>query len=121
MSIGLFQQVLLQLLAEAVTGPVWWYVGGLKRVLQWMRDQAIRTWYQLAIGLWMRNIMVPMFGQYDWQGRIISFFIRLFQIVVRMIGFVFALLWYTLLVVVWCAVPLVVLYGIATSLFLSVP
>ncbi len=117
MSIALFQQVLLQILGEAVTGPVWWYTGGVRHVSRWMREQAIRTWYRLAIGLWMRNILVPMFGQYDWQGRIISFFIRLFQIVARMIAFVFALVWFSLLVLAWCAAPIVVLYGIFAPIF----
>lgn len=117
MSIALFQQVILQLVVEAVTGPVWWYTGGVVHMMRWMREQSIRTWYRLAIGLWIRNILVPMFGQYDWQGRIISFFIRLFQIVARMIVFVLALLWYAVLVLAWCAAPLVVLYGILVPIF----
>ncbi len=117
MSIALLQHVLQLLLVEAITGPVWWYTSGLHWMIRWMRDRAARTWYQLAISLWLHNIMVPMFGQYDWQGRIISFFIRLFQVIARTIAFVFALLWYFFVVVVWCVAPLFVLYCIFAPLF----
>ncbi|MEK7647754.1 MAG: hypothetical protein AAB384_01805 [Patescibacteria group bacterium] len=118
MSIALLQHVVQLLLVEAITGPVWWYTGGLAFMLRWMRERSARTWYRLAISLWMRNIMVPMFGQYDWQGRIISFFIRLFQVIARCIVFGFAAVWYAVVVLLWCVAPLAVLYFIFAPLFL---
>ena len=40
----------------------------------------------LAIRVWIRNIFVPMFGMYDWQSRLISFFMRVVQIIGRTIA-----------------------------------
>jgi len=40
----------------------------------------------LAIGVWTKNIFVPMFGMHDWQSRIISFFMRVVQIIGRSIA-----------------------------------
>ena len=58
----------------------------------------------LAIGVWTKNIFVPMFGMHDWQSRIISFFMRVVQIIGRSIALciltviiVFALVLYVLI------------------------
>lgn len=42
----------------------------------------------LALRVWIKNLFVPMYGMYDWQSRLISFFMRLAQIVFRGIGVV---------------------------------
>ena len=55
----------------------------------------------LAQGLWLRNLFVPMFGQVDWQGRIVSFFMRLINAIIRgiilflwlIVIFIFFLVW----------------------------
>lgn len=36
-----------------------------------------------AWSVWVKNIFTPMYGLRDWQGVIISFFVRLFQVVFR--------------------------------------
>lgn len=63
--------------------PRWWYGAGLK---QEFRNYLRRLEYlnrRLAVMVWLKNIFRPMFGQKDWEGRLISFGIRLVQIVVR--------------------------------------
>lgn len=66
----------------------------------------------LAPGLWLANLFVPMFGQYDFQGWLVSFFMRLVQIIAR----AFALaLWLGVCLAfffVWLALPVLVFYGI---------
>lgn len=63
--------------------PAWWYGKGLfsatKYALEFIRSYA-RT---LGVLVWIKNIFTPMFGRYDWQGRIISVFMRLVNIVGR--------------------------------------
>ena len=58
----------------------------------------------LAIKVWIKNIFVPMFGMHDWQSRIISFFMRVVQIIGRAIvlciltvGIIFTLASYVLI------------------------
>lgn len=83
---------------------VWWYTRGLKtsvdRAVHSVRDAS--AW--LGLGIWVKNLFVPMYGETSWQGRIISFFIRLVMIVVRGLG-----------VVVWAIVAFVglILYVLA--------
>jgi len=69
-----------------------------------------------GLGLWVRNIFVPMYGQHDVWGRIVSFIIRLANIVVRSM---WVSLWALLCVVVvaaWIAAPLFVVYLLVTTL-----
>jgi hypothetical protein len=33
--------------------------------------------------VWWKYLLVPMYGEYSWQGRIISFFVRLLQGIIR--------------------------------------
>lgn len=71
-----------------------------------------------AIGLrtWVVNIFKPMFGDYSREGRLISFFMRLVQIIFRT---VLALLWIVIvliLLVLWLVLPLLVVYQILRQL-----
>ncbi len=69
----------------------------------------------MSPGLWLKNIFVPMFGQYDWQGRLVSFFMRLVQVVVRSVALVFWLIACLVLFVLWLALPVVVATGLISS------
>lgn len=72
------------LLREVVFGalyaPIWWYTKGLletgKQLNQWLKSYA----RSLAIGIWVKNFFVPMYGQRDWQSRLISMFFRFITI-----------------------------------------
>lgn len=68
--------------------PVWWYTRGLKiaagRAFHSVEDAS--QW--LGLGVWVKNLFVPMYGETSWQGKLISFFVRLFMIIVRGLGVV---------------------------------
>jgi hypothetical protein len=78
--------VAVDLIADFLLFPVWWYTEGLVRALRaagrWFGD-ARRL---MAVGLWAKHLFVPMFAQYDLSGRLISFCIRLTMIIVRSLG-----------------------------------
>lgn len=109
MEVRLLYTLLFDTLKDIVYFPFWWYTSGAKRVLlgcfRWIVDAS----HQLAPGLWAKNILVPMYGQTDWQGRLMSFFMRLVNVIGRSIGiflwsivvlFVFAL---------WLALPFIII------------
>lgn len=76
------------LLGGIIAFPVWWYTFGLKIMLEWL-GRAIKLVSQYtAVTIWIKNIFVPMYGETGFAGRIISFFVRLFMIIVRGLGFV---------------------------------
>jgi hypothetical protein len=54
-----------------------------------------------------------MFAQYDWQGRLISFFVRIFQIIVRGLALLVWLILIWLWLLIWIFLPFLLIYGIA--------
>lgn len=102
---------------DIVTTPIWWYTTGLLVVLKWFKKSVEQLWYQLGVSLWARHLFTPMFQQYDWQGRIISFFMRVIQLIVRSIGFVVMTLMLGILVCAWVMVPLAVAWLIVMDIY----
>ena len=69
--------LLVDLIGELLYFPIWWYTQGLKRVVLYVFNSIKDTNRNLAVGLMFKSLFKPMFGQYDRQGRLISFFFRL--------------------------------------------
>ncbi|PIT88282.1 MAG: hypothetical protein COU29_03380 [Candidatus Magasanikbacteria bacterium CG10_big_fil_rev_8_21_14_0_10_36_32] len=95
--------------------PIWWYIGGTKHAAIWCLQLLKKGNDTLAPALWLQNIFVPMYGQYDWQGRIISFLVRSAQVFVRSLALVLWLAVCWLLLLIWLAMPLVTAYGLLKS------
>jgi hypothetical protein len=88
--IRLIEHLLIDTASAVLRWPLWWYSEGFVAMLKWFASN-IQYYTRLsAVGVWMRNIFTPMFGQYDWQSRFISFVVRVGNIVVRSFGL---LLW----------------------------
>ena len=112
----ILQRLALEAIFDVLYFPIWWYSGGASHALFWVVGKIKSGNARLAPGLWFRNMFVPMFGQYDWEGRIISFFMRFVQIVARSIALVVWLFICILLFVVYLIFPAVVLFGLGWSL-----
>jgi len=91
-----------------VYAPVFWYGRGLIDAARYCGRLIVREWLSLGVGVWAANIFVPMYAQRDLAGALISFFMRLIQIIARM----FAMLaWVIVVVALFCAyviVPIVI-------------
>lgn len=99
-------KIIISLLLEIIYFPIWWYSVGFFRFLGNVRLFLRGQERSLGFWVWAKNIFVPMYGQSDFAGRIISFFMRLIQVIVR--GFIM-LLWVTICLVVliiWLALPI---------------
>ncbi len=96
--------------------PVWWYSTGLlrfsKRIFYFWQDQ----FYSLGVWVWIKNIFVPMYGQFDITGRLISFLVRLVQIVARTFILLAWLIACLILVILWIAWPLALAWAIYEQL-----
>lgn len=96
-----------ELLGEVLFFPVWWYFDGLRLVTANLLNHLAGVEYRLGVGLMIRNIGRPMYGDRTRSGRVISFFMRL----VLIFGKGIALLAWAVLVLavwlVWLVVPLV--------------
>lgn len=107
-----FKAVALGTIADFFYTPVWWYTRGLWRQLRGVAGSLGARQEALAVEVWLKNILVPMYGQYDFTGRLISFFMRLAQIGGRAVVLV---VWAALLLVwllVWLLIPVGVVYFI---------
>jgi hypothetical protein len=104
------QRIVLDFLLHVIYFPFWWYTGGIKHAGLYCVNLLRSGSDYLAPGLWLQNIFVPMFGQSDWQGRIVSVLIR----IVNIIGRGFGLLIWTVVVfalfILWIIWPIFVIY-----------
>jgi len=108
-----FQRLLLEAILDIVYFPVWWFTKGLAHAARWCFGLLKSGNNTLAPGLWIANIFVPMYGQFDWQGRIISFLMRFVQIIARSIALIAWLVFCFALFLIWILLPLAVVYGLA--------
>lgn len=99
------QLVFVDVIGSILWFPVWWYTTGFL----WVASAALRALryraQAYAFVVWIRNFFVPMYGQYDWEGRIISVFMRTVVLVGRLIAFAVEAVIYAAGILAWCVVP----------------
>jgi hypothetical protein len=105
-------QILTELLTDIIKFPFWWYTRGFahwgKTLILFIKER------ERGIGLlvWIKNIFRPMYAQTDWQGKLISFAVRLVQIVFRGIVMLIWILIAGVLFLAWLILPFFVIYEI---------
>lgn len=114
------QRLFLEAILDIVYFPIWWYTSGVVHATRVVGRHIAAGNEALAPGLWLRNIFVPMFGQYDITGKIISFFMRLVQIIVRSIALFLWIIFLVVMGLAWLAWPIVVAFFIVQNLTASV-
>jgi len=70
-------------LRDIVYFPLWWYISGLRRTALGVWNFWVRKQKALGLFIWLKNIFTPMYGQRDFFGKLISFVMRLVQIIFR--------------------------------------
>ncbi|MFZ4648052.1 MAG: hypothetical protein ACOYMB_00250 [Patescibacteria group bacterium] len=91
--------------------PFWWYSVGFIRFLRSLGRFLKEKQESLALFVWIKNIFRPMYGQEDFAGRLISFFMRVIQIIFRGIALIFFLALTITLALGWLALlPLVLVF-----------
>jgi len=109
--------VLVDLIGNFLYWPLWWYSKGLAKAGLFCFRSFQEESERLAINVWLKNIFTPMFGQYDWEGRIISFFIRLLQIIFRSILLLLWLMFLIVLLLLWVLLPIYISYQVVDNFF----
>ncbi|HNP74745.1 MAG TPA: hypothetical protein PKL09_04165 [bacterium] len=106
--------IVIELLGELAYFPIWWYSRGVKKTAVFFWQAIINMERRLGWSVWLTNLFNPMYGQRDWQSVLISFFVRLFQIVFRGILLLIWLVLMFLLALFWLALPLLVIYQLVS-------
>ncbi len=113
---SLIKDVFLDILREILYFPIWWYSAGLIRAAKFFWQRVKNMEVRLGVGVWVKNILKPMFGQRDIAGVLISLFMRIIQIIVRTLVLFF---WSVLVLLgffIWIALPIFVVFGIVLNL-----
>lgn len=101
----------IDLIGGVLKFPIWWYGRGLLMVagggVAWIVGYA----KSLSLSVWMKNLFVPMYGMYDWQSRIISFFMRLAQIFFRALGVLLITIVVLIVFMAYLALPIVTVFA----------
>jgi hypothetical protein len=88
--------------------PVFWYTRGAIDAASYCWRLVVRQWKSLGVGVWVMNIFVPMYGQRDLAGALISFFMRVIQIIARLVAFVVCLVIIVALYAIYLVAPVLV-------------
>ncbi len=108
--------IIVDLIGDILYWPIWWFTKGLVKTARLALGSVTSQEKQLGLTIWVKNIFTPMFGQYDIEGRIISFFARLIQIIVRSIILFIWTIIVVLLFILWLILPVIVAYEIYYNL-----
>lgn len=96
---------------------VWWYTGGLLALLHQVRDHTRSLAYSLNLNVMTRYLFVPMYGYYDFWSRVISFCVRIVQLVGGLIVTIIYIILELILIIAWIAVPIIVIANIFYQIF----
>jgi hypothetical protein len=108
----LIKYVAIDLVGDFIYFPIWWYTKGFKKNLLFTGLKIQGAQNSLGVSIWAKNLFRPMYGQYDIQGRLISFLMRFFQLIFRSIAFAFAFVFILIIPVVWIVFPIFVIFQI---------
>lgn len=97
--------IFTETLGSVLRFPFWWYGDGLMLLGKWIAHQLEYRWKSFAFVIWMRNLFVPMYGQYDWSGRLVSFIVRIAVLIGRGIFLCFEATAYLVLLLAYVSAP----------------
>lgn len=106
-------KIILNIIGDIIYFPIWWYSVGFVRFLKNVWDFLVNQSRSLGFFIWIRNIFVPMYGQRDWAGRLISFFIRVVQIIFRGLALLFLIFALLILIIIWLLAPILIILALA--------
>ena len=105
-------KICVEILRDIFYFPFWWYSRGLFELLIKLKNFLYNKQKSLALLIWIQNIFRPMYGQYDWAGILISFFIRSFQIIFRSLTMLLWVIFCLVVTSLWLVLPPLVIYEI---------
>ncbi|PIY78751.1 MAG: hypothetical protein COY82_00825 [Parcubacteria group bacterium CG_4_10_14_0_8_um_filter_35_7] len=109
--------VAIDLIGDILYFPVWWYTKGLKGAALTYQRRIKSGERYFALRVWLLNLFKPMYGQEDWQGRLISFFMRTIVLIFRFFLMVIWVCLVTILFLIYLILPIFVISKIISFLF----
>lgn len=101
----LARYVFLDYLGSILWFPVWWYTKGLMLVIDNICRALNYRIKSYSFAIWLKNFFVPMYGQYDITGRLVSVLMRFVILLARVAALASEALVYLLGLFAWLAAP----------------
>lgn len=105
---GVLDVLITEVAVSVVRFPIWWYSTGFRRVASSAVNALRYRSEEFAFGLWMKNLFVPMYGQVDLTGKIISVFMRIVVLIGRGIAFCIEAALYAVGLACWLLAPFLI-------------
>jgi len=112
-----FAKILARVIWDFLYFPIWWYSAGLLKTVRGVGHFYHHQEVSLNFLVWLKNIFVPMYGQHDIAGRLISFFIRVVQIIYRGFAMLLVLIIGLVFIAFYLTLPFMILFAIWKQLF----
>ncbi len=112
-----FGKILVRILWDFLYFPIWWYGAGLLKTLRGVGNFYKNQEASLNFLVWFKNIFVPMYGQYDIAGRLVSFFIRLVQVIYRGAVMLVMIVLGLIFIAFYITLPFLILLAILKQLY----
>ena len=101
-----------EVLIDFIKFPIWWYSAGLVTAAKRFSRHLKFGLQYTGLKVWLLSIFKPMFGETSFQGRLISFFMRLFLLIFRTISMVVWLIVSLVILIFWVTLPPFIIYMI---------
>lgn len=102
---------------DVIYFPYWWYTKGLARVANFCLSTVISYARNIGFVIWLKHLFKPMYGDYTWEGRIISVFMRFLILIYKLINLVVRSVIMLVIFLGWVLLPILILYYILYQIF----
>lgn len=109
--------ILIKIIGDVLYFPIWWYTKGAGSTWQWFVKKLATSAKNLSLVIWLKHIFVPMYAQYNFWGRIISFFMRVIVLIMRLVAFCFNFIFFALITILYIVILPAVVIMFIRSLF----
>ncbi len=106
------QPVIVDMIWGVVYFPIWWYSKGLIRAFRFCFGKIAEYWKLRGFAISIKFLFRPMYLQNDFWGRIISFFIRLFVLIFKLVLFLLVSIIFISVFLLWTLLPIIAIYKI---------
>jgi len=108
----LSRNIFIETILNILYFPLWWYSKGLKKTFLFVFKKSKKLSKYLGLKILFAYLFKPMFGQYDFKGRIISFFMRCLLLGWRLFLFLLGILGLLTLLIIYIILPILSIWQI---------